>query len=145
MRISDWSSDVCSSDLGYAPALSEVLPAIEQAGLWITDIEILRGHYAATLKRWRARFEANRDRIRAIYDERFCRMWEFHLAGCELAFRRRNMMVFQIQLAKAVDAVPVTRDSLLETEPEFASGGGLAARQAPGLTAGSGESGRGSP
>ena len=95
---------------GYTPALSEVLPAIERAGLWVTDIEILRLHYAETLKAWRERFEANRAEIAALYDERFCRMWEFYLCLSEVAFRHRGCMVFQIQLAKRVDAVPLTRD-----------------------------------
>ncbi|MCX7587256.1 SAM-dependent methyltransferase [Phenylobacterium sp. 58.2.17] len=95
---------------GYIPALSEVLPAIEAAGLWVTDIEILRGHYAATLRCWRERFEANRADIAQMYDERFCRMWEFYLALSEVAFRHRGHMVFQIQLAKRQDATPLTRD-----------------------------------
>ena len=95
---------------GYTAALSEVLPAIERAGLWVTDIEILRLHYAETLKAWRERFEANRAEIAALYDERFCRMWEFYLCLSEVAFRHRGCMVFQIQLSKRVDAVPLTRD-----------------------------------
>ncbi len=101
---------------GYTPALSEVLPAIERVGLWVTDMEILRLHYAETLRHWRERFQANRDRVRAIYDERFCRMWEFYLAGCEIAFRRMNQMVFQIQLARRQEAVPLTRDYIAEFE-----------------------------
>src|SRR3954447_13525587 len=88
---------------GYSPALSEVVPHAERARLWITDIEILRLHYAETLRAWRARFERNRDRVRALYDERFCRMWEMYLVGCELAFRRGGHLVFQMQLAKEVD------------------------------------------
>lgn len=98
---------------GYCPALSEVLAAIERAGLWVTDLEILRLHYAETLLRWRQRFHANREKIRAIYDERFCRMWEFYLAGCEAAFRNGPMMVFQIQLARRRDVVPFTRHYLV--------------------------------
>src|SRR5437667_148395 len=66
---------------GYSPALSDVVPEVERARLWITDIEILRLHYADTLRLWRRRFEQNRDRIRALYDERFCRMWEMYLVG----------------------------------------------------------------
>ena len=99
---------------GYIPALSEVLPAIERAGLLVTDVEILRLHYAETLRHWRARFEAQRAEIAQIYDERFCRMWEFYLAVSELSFRYRNHMVFQIQLAKRIDAVPVTRDYIAD-------------------------------
>ena len=95
---------------GYAPALSEVLPAVETTGLVATDIEILRLHYAETLRHWRRRFAANRDAITAIYDERFCRMFEFYLAGAELAFRNEGQMVFQMQLARNQTAVPLTRD-----------------------------------
>ncbi len=111
---------------GYAPALSEVLPVIERAGLWVTDIEILRLHYADTLREWRRRFNNVRDRIRKIYDERFCRMWEFYLAGSEVAFRRQGHMVFQVQLAKRVDAVPRTRDYIHEWETANAAAGALA-------------------
>jgi cyclopropane-fatty-acyl-phospholipid synthase len=101
---------------GYSPALSEVIPHIERAGLWITDIEILRLHYAETLRAWRQRFAANRDKVKALYDERFCRMWEFYLAGSEVAFRRQGHMNFQIQMAKRVDSVPLTRDYIYEWE-----------------------------
>ena len=95
---------------GYTPALSEVLPAIERSHLLVTDVEILRLHYAETLRHWRWRFAANRDAIASIYDERFCRMWEFYLSGAELSFRREGNMVFQIQLARDQTAVPLTRD-----------------------------------
>jgi cyclopropane-fatty-acyl-phospholipid synthase len=101
---------------GYSPTLSETVAAIEQEGLWITDIEILRLHYADTLREWRRRFHENRAEIARLYDERFCRMWEFYLAGCEAAFRRLDQMVFQIQLAKRQDAVPLTRDYMLDWE-----------------------------
>ena len=101
---------------GYCPALSEVMPAIEKAGLLVTDIEILRLHYAETLKRWRERFNANREKIRALYDDRFCRMWEFYLITSELAFRYQGQMVFQIQLAKKSGSVPITRDYISEFE-----------------------------
>jgi cyclopropane-fatty-acyl-phospholipid synthase len=103
---------------GYTPALSEVLAAIEKVGLWVTDIEILRLHYARTLSHWRNRFLANRERIKQMsgYDDRFCRMWEFYLAGCEIAFRYMNQMVFQIQLARRVDTVPLTRDYVVDAE-----------------------------
>jgi cyclopropane-fatty-acyl-phospholipid synthase len=97
---------------GYSPALSEVMPAVERSGLVATDIEILRLHYAQTLRQWRWRFTANRDAIASIYDERFCRMFEFYLCGSELAFRRGGHMVFQIQLGARQDAVPLTRDYL---------------------------------
>lgn len=105
---------------GYTPALSEVLPVIERAGLWATDIEVLRLHYAKTLACWRRRFLANRDTILSLTDERFCRMWEFYLVGSELAFRREGQMVFQIQLAKSIDAVPLTRNYMIEDEARMA-------------------------
>jgi cyclopropane-fatty-acyl-phospholipid synthase len=101
---------------GYSPALSEVVPVAERAHLWITDVEILRLHYAETLRHWRLRFEQNRDRIRALYDERFCRMWETYLIGSELSFRHSGTLVFQMQLAKTVDAVPLTRDYIADWE-----------------------------
>jgi cyclopropane-fatty-acyl-phospholipid synthase len=97
---------------GYCPSLSEVLPSVERSGLVAADIEILRLHYAQTLRQWRWRFAANRDTIASIYDERFCRMFEFYLCGSELAFRRGDHMVFQIQLCARQDAVPLTRDYL---------------------------------
>jgi cyclopropane-fatty-acyl-phospholipid synthase len=102
---------------GYIPALSEVLPAIERSGLIMADIEILRLHYADTLKAWRLRFMARAEEARRIYDERFVRMWEFYLAASEMAFRHQGLMVFQIQLAKRVDAVPLTR-GYIEREEE---------------------------
>jgi cyclopropane-fatty-acyl-phospholipid synthase len=103
---------------GYTPALSEVLSAIEKVGLWVTDVEILRLHYVETLRHWRQRFLSNRESIKQMagYDERFCRMWEFYLAGCEVAFRYMNQMVFQIQIARKQDAVPLTRDYLIDAE-----------------------------
>ncbi len=101
---------------GYIPALSEVIPIIEKSGLIITDIEILRLHYAETLKAWREAFLAHWDEAKALYDERFCRMWEFYLAASESAFRWQGMMVFQIQLAHKQDAVPLTRDYISEEE-----------------------------
>ena len=97
---------------GYIPALSEVLPAIERAGLWVTDMEILRLHYAETLRHWRERFLARRGEARAMYDERFCRMWEFYLACSEVAFRELGHMVFQLQLTKKQTAAPLSRDYL---------------------------------
>jgi cyclopropane-fatty-acyl-phospholipid synthase len=101
---------------GYCPSLSEVFPAIEKSGLIATDVEILRLHYADTLRHWRRRFAANRDTIATIYDERFCRMFEFYLCGSELAFRREGQIVFQIQLTRDQTAVPLTRDYITETE-----------------------------
>ncbi len=104
---------------GYIPALSEVMPYIERAGLWVTDMEILRLHYAETLKAWRARFAAARDTLKAMHDERFCRMFEFYLAVSEIAFRYAGHMVFQVQLAKRVDAAPMTRDYMYESERQI--------------------------
>ena len=104
---------------GYIPSLSEVLPAIERSGLYVTDIEILRLHYAETLRAWRERFMANREEAARLYDERFCRMWEFYLAGSETSFRVDGHMVFQIQIAKRQDGVPLTRDYIGEWETEL--------------------------
>jgi cyclopropane-fatty-acyl-phospholipid synthase len=99
---------------GYVPSLSETLAAAERASLWITDIEILRLHYAETLKQWHRRFQENREKVRSLYDERFCRMWEFYLQLCEVGYRRLNWMVFQAQIAKLVDTVPRTRSYLAQ-------------------------------
>ena len=104
---------------GYIPSLSEVLPAVERAGLFVTDIEILRLHYAETLRAWRERFMARRDEAAKLYDERFCRMWEFYLAGSETSFRVDGNMVFQLQLSKRQDVVPLTRDYIAEREAEL--------------------------
>jgi len=101
---------------GYIPALSEVLPAVERAGLLVTDIEILRLHYAATLRAWRERFLAHRETVERLYDGRFARMWEFYLAACETAFAKQNMMVFQLQLTKRQGTVPITRDYIAAEE-----------------------------
>lgn len=101
---------------GYIPALSEVLPAIERAGLLVTDIEILRLHYAETLKAWRERFIARREEAEQLYDARFVRMWEFYLAASEMSFRKQNMMNFQIQLTKRQGIVPMTRDYIAREE-----------------------------
>ncbi len=106
---------------GYCPALSEVMAAIEKSGLITTDVEILRLHYAETLRHWRRRFGANRDAIMGLYDERFCRMFEFYLSGSELAFRRESHNVFQIQLTRDQRAVPLTRDYMIDTEREAAA------------------------
>ena len=101
---------------GYVPALSEMAAAVERSGLIITDVEVLRLHYARTLEEWRRRFTARRAEAVRLYDERFCRMWEFYLAGAEMAFRYDGQVVFQVQLVRSQDAVPVTRDYMLESE-----------------------------
>jgi cyclopropane-fatty-acyl-phospholipid synthase len=103
---------------GYIPALSQVMTAIEHAGLWVTDLEILRFHYADTLRCWRERFMADREAISALHDERFCRMFEFHLASSELSFRTGTTMVMQVQVAKRSTALPVTRDYMVDAERE---------------------------
>src|SRR5579883_247951 len=102
---------------GYIPSLSEIVPAIERAGLYATDIEILRLHYAKTLAHWLRRFLAHRDEAKALYGERFCRMWEFYLSIAQCAFEYEDQVVFQIQIAKSIDKVPLTR-AYIETREE---------------------------
>jgi cyclopropane-fatty-acyl-phospholipid synthase len=99
---------------GYIPALSETMVAIERARLWLLDCEIWRRHYGLTLGHWYDRFAANREKARAMYDERFCRMWEVYLAGAEGAFLTGPMAVMQLQLGLRRDAVPLTRDYIAE-------------------------------
>ncbi|MFT3729933.1 MAG: cyclopropane-fatty-acyl-phospholipid synthase family protein [Hyphomicrobium sp.] len=101
----------------YVPSLAEVFPSIENAGLIVTDVEILRLHYADTLAAWRTRFLARRGEAAALLGDRFCRMWEFYLAAGEAGFRYGGLMVFQIQLAKKIDTVPLKRD-YIESEEE---------------------------
>ena len=101
---------------GYIPAISETLAAVEESGMWATDIEILRLHYAETLKHWRLRFWAEREEIARLYDERFCRMWEFYLACSEYGFIYGENFNFQLQLTKAVGVLPMTRDYMLDDE-----------------------------
>lgn len=115
---------------GYIPALSEVTRAIERAGLLVCDIEILRLHYAETLKAWRERFMARREEAVRLYDERFARMWEFYLACSEMSFRKQNMMNFQIQLTKRQGVVPITRDYIGDAEARLR---GVERRQRPRL------------
>ncbi|GAL98084.1 cyclopropane-fatty-acyl-phospholipid synthase [Acetobacter tropicalis NRIC 0312] len=101
---------------GYSPSLSEVFAAVEKSGLWVTDCEILRLHYAKTIAIWRERFAANRARAVALYDERFARMFEFYLDAAELSFRVQGHMNFQLQISPGIDAVPLTRDYMAEAE-----------------------------
>ena len=105
---------------GYSPAMSEVLAALEHEGLYVTDIEVLRLHYAKTLEHWHDRFQKNREQIAELYDERFCRMWEFYLKGCEMAFKHWNQMVFQMQVSPRQDAVPLTREYITDWERDQA-------------------------
>jgi cyclopropane-fatty-acyl-phospholipid synthase len=100
----------------YVPTLSETFAAVERSGLWVADAEILRLHYAHTVRHWRERFARNREAAKTIYDERFCRMWEFYLAAVELEFVHGSHMVFQLLLSRTRDAVPITRDFMFEAE-----------------------------
>jgi cyclopropane-fatty-acyl-phospholipid synthase len=101
---------------GYLPALSEIMVAVEASGLIVSDVEVLRLHYAETLLAWRRRFLANRPLAVAISGEEFCRMWEFYLAGSEAAFRFQNFVVFQLQLTRSIDTLPITRDYMGQAE-----------------------------
>ena len=102
---------------GYVPSLSDLAPVLERSHLWLSDLEVLRGHYALTLRHWRARFEAQVDKVRAMYDERFVRMWRFYLIASEAAFENQHQAVFQMQLAPRQHTVPATRDYLYYREP----------------------------
>lgn len=101
---------------GYVPALSEVFAAAERQGIWVADMEVLRLHYYYTIRHWRQRFTARRDDAVALYDERFCRMWEFYLIAVELGFLNGSNMVFQLLLSSQRDAVPIVRDYMIEAE-----------------------------
>ena len=101
---------------GYVPALSETFAATERWGLWCNDMEVLRLHYRYTVKHWRERFAKNRTKAAAIYDERFCRMWEFYLAAVELEFLHGSHMVFQLLLSTKRDTLPITRDFMVDAE-----------------------------
>jgi cyclopropane-fatty-acyl-phospholipid synthase len=103
----------------YSPALSEVFPAVERNRLWVTDCEFLRQHYAMTLKHWHVRFQANRAEIARMYDERFCRMWEFYLISAEMMFRHGAQEVFHMQLSRRRDASPIRRDYIFEAQGEL--------------------------
>jgi cyclopropane-fatty-acyl-phospholipid synthase len=115
---------------GYSPALSEVLPHIERAGLWVTDVEVLRLHYAETLRHWRMRFLANRAKVADLHNDAFARMWEYYLVVSEIAFRRLDSVVFQIQLSKSQTTLPLTRDYIRERESEIADSVSGTRRQA---------------
>jgi cyclopropane-fatty-acyl-phospholipid synthase len=106
---------------GYIPALSEVMPAVEREGLLVTDLEILRLHYAMTLRHWRQRFRAAWHTAAKKFGERFCRMWEMYLAGSETAFRYQSLMVFQLQMTKDQNVLPLTRDYMYDNERELRS------------------------
>jgi len=104
---------------GHLPTLSELTPAVEKSCLIITDIEVLRLHYASTLKVWRERFMERREEAKALYDERFCRMWEAYLAMSEASFRWEDTVVFQIQMTKRNNTLPITRDYIAEREKQL--------------------------
>ncbi|MDJ0777861.1 MAG: cyclopropane-fatty-acyl-phospholipid synthase family protein [Gammaproteobacteria bacterium] len=111
---------------GYLPAASQLSRAIESSGLWMTDLEILRLHYALTLNHWYRRFIANRERVRQLYDERFCRMWELYLLGSEMIFRHQDVCVYQMQLTRDVATLPLTRDYIYQAEQTLARVDGTA-------------------
>ena len=106
---------------GYVPALSEVFAAAERQGIWVADMEVLRLHYYYTIRHWRRRFAARRDEAAALYDERFCRMWEFYLAAVELGFLNGSNMVFQLLLSTRRDAVPIVRDYMFDAEQRISA------------------------
>ena len=99
---------------GYTPSLSEVTTPIENAGLIVTDIEVLRLHYSHTLRHWKENCIRNKEKIVKMFDEKFFRMWEFYLAGCEMAFKWGDQVVYQFQLTKNYSSTPVTRDYIYQ-------------------------------
>jgi cyclopropane-fatty-acyl-phospholipid synthase len=98
---------------GYIPALSETMSRVEKSGLALTDVQVLRFHYAETLKRWRYNFYDNIDKVKELYDEKFCRMWDFYLSSSQASFEEAGLVVFQLQLSKNKKTVPDKRDYLL--------------------------------
>lgn len=104
----------------YLPSTSQLVRATERSNLWIMDVENLRLHYSKTLSRWYERFSAHREVIAKIYDERFCRMWEMYLLGCETVFRVRRITVLQLQLSREINALPITRDYMIKAEKALA-------------------------
>ncbi|MEH6691802.1 MAG: cyclopropane-fatty-acyl-phospholipid synthase family protein [Pseudorhizobium pelagicum] len=103
----------------YSPALSEVFDSVERNSLWVSDLEFLRVHYATTLAHWGERFEANREQVIALYDDRFARMWEFYLISAEMMFRTGSQLVFHMQLSRSRDAAPITRDYITDRQREY--------------------------
>lgn len=104
----------------YLPSPSQVTGAVEHSFLWLTDVENLRLHYAKTLRCWYERFAANRDKIASLYDERFCRMWELYLLGCEMVFKDQYITILQLQITREIDTLPITRDYMIEAEKKLA-------------------------
>ncbi|TWF51970.1 SAM-dependent methyltransferase [Neorhizobium alkalisoli] len=103
----------------YSPALSEVFDVVERNSLWVSDLEFLRVHYATTLAHWNSRFQANRDKVIALYDERFARMWEFYLISAEMMFRTGSQLVFHMQLSRSRDASPIVRDYITDKQRDY--------------------------
>ena len=99
---------------GYTPSLSEVTTPIEKAGLIVSDIEVLKLHYSHTLRHWKENCNKNKEKIIEMFDEKFFRMWEFYLAGCEMAFKWGDQVVYQFQLTKNYTSTPVTRDYIYQ-------------------------------
>ena len=99
---------------GYTPSMSEVVGPIEKSGLIISDLEVLRMHYAHTLKNWKERCITNKSKITSMFDEKFFRMWEFYLASCEMVFKWGDQVVFQFQLTKNYTSTPITRDYIYQ-------------------------------
>ena len=99
---------------GYTPSLSEVTTPIEKAGLVVSDIEVLKLHYSHTLRHWKENCIKNKEKIVEMFDERFFRMWEFYLAGCEIAFKWGDQVVYQFQLTKSYTSTPITRDYIYQ-------------------------------
>jgi len=104
----------------YLPSASQLNRATERANLWVTDVENLRLHYSKTLSRWYERFSTHREEIAKIYDERFCRMWELYLLGCETVFRVQGITVLQLQISRDINALPITRDYMVKAEKALA-------------------------
>ena len=98
---------------GYIPALSETMSRVEKSGLSLTDVQVLRFHYAETLKRWRYNFYDNIDKVKELYDEKFCRMWDFYLSSSQASFEEAGLVVFQLQLSKNKKTVPDSRNYML--------------------------------
>ena len=99
---------------GYIPAMSEVMGNVEQNDLYVTDVEVLRLHYAKTLKRWYENFRNNEREIKKIYDEKFCRMWKYYLIASEISFRYYQHVVFQFQISKKIGSLPLSRTYIYE-------------------------------
>ena len=101
---------------GYNPALSEIVRASEPTRLFLTDVEVLRLHYAYTLREWYRRTVAAKEQIVALYDERFYRMWTWYLAGAACAFENGSLCNYQLQYSRSRTALPIVRDYMTADE-----------------------------